>query len=61
MYIARNYFGNSNITGGGSDGGGRSGIHGLRGTSFLREDLLLNPMPYVLVNYTRQLPIAHGI
>jgi hypothetical protein len=61
MCRAGNYFGNPNITGGGSDGGGRSGIHGLRATSFLREDLLFDPMSYVLVNYTGQLPIAHGI
>lgn len=61
MCVAGNYFGDPNITGGGSDGGGRSGIHGLRATSLLTEDLLFDPLSYILVNYTGSLPNAQGL
>jgi len=61
MCVAGNYFGNPNITGGGSDGGGRAGTHGLRAISLFKEDLLFDPLSYILVNYTGQLPNAHGI
>lgn len=61
MCIAGNYYANPNITGGGSDGGGRSAIHGLRASSLLSNDLLLDPLSYILLNYTGKLPNAHSI
>lgn len=57
MCAAGNRYGNPNVTGGGSDAGlGRTLIVGTRAKSMLDESLLFDPLSYVLVNYTGQLP-----
>jgi hypothetical protein len=60
MCVAGNRYGNPNVTGGGSDGNGRTLILGTRAESLLQENLLFDPLSYVLVNYTGQLPPGYN-
>ncbi|KAE8453051.1 hypothetical protein EG329_012238 [Mollisiaceae sp. DMI_Dod_QoI] len=58
MCVAGNYFGNENITGGGTDGTTRIPTLGLRATSFLNNIILIDPLSYILVNYSGILPAS---
>ncbi|KAE9377841.1 hypothetical protein N431DRAFT_365821 [Stipitochalara longipes BDJ] len=61
MCIAGNAYGNPNATNGGSDGGGRVEVLGLRASSLLYEGLVFDPLSYILLNYTGQLPPSSGL
>lgn len=61
MCVAGNFFGDETIDGGGSDGTTRTPILGLQATTFLHDGLLLDPLSYILVNYTGSIPSDKGM
>ncbi|KUJ12024.1 uncharacterized protein LY89DRAFT_688497 [Mollisia scopiformis] len=60
MCVAGNYFGNETIGGGGGEGTTRSPTLGLQATTFLKDDILMDPLSYILVNYTGAAPASYG-
>ncbi|CZR59683.1 uncharacterized protein PAC_09577 [Phialocephala subalpina] len=61
LCVAGNFFENETIDGGGSDGTTRAPILGLQATTFLHDGLLMDPLSYILVNYTSNVPSDKGM